>query len=51
VFNKHSKIEENKEHEEQKWICEFCNHTNAISLEPEELPKTETVNYILEAVA
>jgi hypothetical protein len=51
VFNKYSKIEENKEHEEQIWGCEFCNSKTKVCLEPEEIPKTEAVNYIIEAAA
>jgi hypothetical protein len=55
IFNKHSKIEEIKDvlsgEEEQIWSCEFCLHKNKVQMEPEELPKTATVNYILEAAA
>ncbi|CDW82116.1 type a von willebrand factor domain-containing protein [Stylonychia lemnae] len=51
VFNLHSKIEENKAEEEQIWQCEFCNHKNKVQFEPEELPKSEAVNYIVEAAA
>jgi hypothetical protein len=49
IFNKHSKFEDKKEN--QVWTCEFCNQKNVINLEPEEIPKTEAVNYILEAPA
>ena len=53
VFNKYSKIEETKMmgNEEQIWNCEFCCHKNKVQLEPEEIPKTEAVNYIVEAAA
>ena len=51
IFNKYSKIEDNKEQEEQIWTCEFCNSKNKVQLEPEEIPKTDAVNYILEAAA
>jgi len=53
IYNKHSKIEDSKASDEgdQKWVCEFCNGVNNVSLEPEEMPKTEIVNYILEAIA
>jgi len=51
IFNKHSKLEDSKGEEEQKWICEFCNFSNTVDLEPEEIPKTEVVNYMLEAIA
>lgn len=30
IFNKHSKIEENKHEEEQIWACEFCNFKNKV---------------------
>ncbi len=33
----------------QTWNCEFCNNANSIQVEAEEVPKTETVSYILEA--
>ena len=29
------------------WICKFCNHINIISIDEEEFPKKETVDYIL----
>lgn len=51
VFNMHSKVEENKLEEEQVWVCEFCNTKNKVQLEPEEMPKSEAVNYIVEAAA
>ena len=54
IFNKYSKIEEQKSHsgeDSQVWTCEFCNTKNNVELEPEELPKTEAVNFILEAAA
>jgi len=49
IFNKHSEVEETKE--EQHWTCEFCGSKNEVNMEPEEIPKSETVNYILEAAA
>jgi hypothetical protein len=56
VFNKHSKIEEIKDAEtgevtKQIWNCEFCVAKNEVQFEPEELPKTTAVNYIIEAAA
>ena len=33
------------------WTCEFCNEKNLINLEPEEIPKSEAINYIIEASA
>ena len=47
-FNKHSKLE-GEESGKQKWVCEFCNFTNFVQIEQEEIPKQEAVNYILEA--
>eukprot|EP00347_Sterkiella_histriomuscorum_P018210 403346370 len=51
VLNKHSKIEDVKQNEEQIWTCEFCNAKNKVQLEPEEIPQTEAVNYMIEAAA
>ena len=47
IFSKFSKITQ----VEQKpfWFCEFCNTKNEVDLEEEEIPKTDTVNYIVEA--
>lgn len=49
----YSKYEDQKmgEGEGQIWTCEFCNTKNPISVEPEEVPKTKEVNYIVEAAA
>lgn len=33
------------------WNCEFCNAKINVDLEPEEIPKSEEVNYIIEAPA
>jgi hypothetical protein len=49
IFNKFSKAEPNPEGNGQIWSCEFCNHKNFINLEAEEMPKTDTVNYIIDA--
>jgi len=35
----------------QIWKCEFCNHANEVLLDAEEIPKTEAVNYLVEAAA
>ena len=62
-FNKHSKLiqpkekkeleegEEAKEVDQQKWVCEFCNKNNPVDIEEEEIPKSEKINYVIEAVA
>lgn len=55
VFNKHSVIEEVKNEAsgqvDQIWNCEFCHSKNPVQFEPEEIPKTTGVNYIVEAAA
>ncbi len=54
AFNIYSKIEEVKKDEgepNQAWTCEFCNTRNDVSIEPEEIPKSKEVNYIVEAAA
>ena len=35
--------------DEQVWTCEFCNTENEVNLEPEEIPTTQQMNYVLEA--
>ena len=49
VFNKYSKVSE--DNGRQVWNCEFCLAKNPVEIEPEEIPKTDGVNYILEAAA
>lgn len=51
IFNKHSKYEENKANEETVWTCEFCAFKNKVNIEPEEVPLTQEVNYVIEASA
>ena len=55
AFNMHIHYEEVKceegEPEGQIWACEFCNTKNKIQIEPEEIPKTKEVTYIMEAAA
>lgn len=29
------------------WICEFCGASNEVQFEPEEIPKTESVDYVI----
>ena len=49
IFNKYSKLEQaSEEKSSQKWACEFCNHINIVSVEPEEVPTKDAVNYIVE---
>jgi hypothetical protein len=33
---------------EGQWICEFCGHSNSVSLQSEELPREEAMDYLLE---
>eukprot|EP01125_Pyxidicula_operculata_P008245 TRINITY_DN277_c0_g1_i1.p1 TRINITY_DN277_c0_g1~~TRINITY_DN277_c0_g1_i1.p1 ORF type:complete len:684 (+),score=232.76 TRINITY_DN277_c0_g1_i1:227-2278(+) len=40
-----SKIED--VHQQQQWICEYCGFSNVLSLEPEEIPKTDTIDYLI----
>lgn len=54
AFNMHSKVEEVKRDEgepSQVWQCEFCLVKNDVFIEPEEMPKGNQVNYIVEATA
>lgn len=54
AFNMHSKVEEVKRDEgepSQVWQCEFCLVKNDVFIEPEEMPKINQVNYIVEAAA
>lgn len=49
VFNHKSKIDEANNN--QVWKCEFCNHANEVMLDEEEKPKTEAINYLIEAAS
>lgn len=33
------------------WKCEFCNHQNQIDLEDEEIPKVDTLDFLLESAS
>eukprot|EP01091_Cochliopodium_minus_P013921 TRINITY_DN4604_c0_g1_i1.p1 TRINITY_DN4604_c0_g1~~TRINITY_DN4604_c0_g1_i1.p1 ORF type:complete len:624 (-),score=193.39 TRINITY_DN4604_c0_g1_i1:69-1940(-) len=54
IFNKHSEIKQAKAIENQiientsVWSCEFCGVENVVEIIKEEIPKDETVEYILE---
>ena len=37
--------------ESLQWTCEFCNNTNEIFVDEEEIPKVSEVNYLVEAAA
>ena len=49
IFNKYSNTVQ--EEGKQVWVCEFCNHKNHVDIEPEEKPKSESVNFMIEAPA
>jgi hypothetical protein len=49
IFNIDSKI--TLKGDQQVWICEFCNTANEVMLDDEELPKSATMNYLVEAAA
>lgn len=49
VFNKHSKLR--VEMETQFWDCEFCNKTNEVMIDDEEVPQSTEATYLLEAPA
>ena len=34
---------------EQVWVCEFCNHPNKVVIEEEEMPKSDSLTYVLES--
>ncbi|KAL6079565.1 Circularly permutated Ras protein 1 [Balamuthia mandrillaris] len=40
--------EEEEEDSDQQWLCEFCGASNAVHIEEEEKPTTESGDYILE---
>ena len=52
MFNSLSVIEEEKEIKindgRKKWNCEFCGHQNMIHIEDEEMPKEDTIDFLLE---
>jgi len=49
VFNKDSTIV--IVGNQQVWNCEFCNQANDVSLEDEEVPKSNIINFLVEAAA
>jgi hypothetical protein len=49
VFNKFSPLDEEQMiGGKQMWRCEFCHTNNPILIEKEEVPKSDTVSYLLE---
>ena len=51
VFNSFSQTKPIMGKESVLWTCEFCNNTNEIFVDKEEIPKVSEVNYLLEAAA
>jgi len=49
VFNQTSQLAD--EGGKQIWTCEFCNHKNEVVIDPEEIPQSTEVTYLLEAAA
>lgn len=49
IFNKNSVLV--LELGDQFWTCEFCCKKNSVSIDEEEIPTTDAVNFILEAPA
>ena len=48
----YSSVEESKlDVGQQVWPCEFCLTENKVCIDDEEKPKTDAVNYIVEAAA
>ena len=39
-----------KEANDQIWICEFCGNKNVIKFEEEEMPKSETITYLIQSI-
>ena len=39
------------ENGKQIWKCEFCNHSNEVNIDDEEIPQSEELTYLLEAPA
>jgi hypothetical protein len=40
--------DEEREKERQVWKCEFCGSQRPVELEEDEIPKVDTVDYLLE---
>lgn len=50
VLNKNSRLKPSSDEKDDDvtiWECEFCNFTNKIQIEPEEIPKSECVDYFV----
>ncbi len=53
VFNMHSRVDPAAVGvagmQRGVWRCEFCNEANAVTIEPEEMPKADELTYVLES--
>ena len=49
MFNSFSKLETKEE--QQVWTCEFCNSANEVMLDDAEIPKGNSMTYMLQAAA
>jgi len=48
VLNSYSQIKSLEDKKKQQWVCEFCDASNEIQVEPEDQPKKNEVTYLLE---
>jgi len=49
ILNKNSKLTPIEGQENTyNWVCEFCNTSNEVCLDAEEIPKSLAVNYLIE---
>lgn len=51
VFSNESTLKPVMGKESKIWTCDFCNSENEIFIDEEEIPKTNEVNYLVEAAA
>lgn len=49
MFNVHSQLAKDPLTNEQMWTCEFCNNPNKVSIEEEEMPKSDSLTYVIES--
>lgn len=51
ILNIYSKLSFIESSQKREWICEFCLYKNEISIENEEIPNTECVDYFLQSMS
>lgn len=49
MFNVYSKLVKDMVTNDQTWTCEFCNNLNKVIIEEEEMPKSDSLTYVLES--